>query len=70
MSAIAKAFVSFAAPILGLFLVFHPWTEPDGPGPYWMVILPLIVIAAILLNPFWWLVVIAFSGNRKKRPSG
>jgi hypothetical protein len=50
-----KALLWFCIPILGLFLIFHPWTEPGGPGRFWVVILPLLMVGATFLNPVWWL---------------
>lgn len=54
MNALAKALLWVWIPILGIFLIFHPWREPQGPGLFWIVILPLVMIGATLLNPFWW----------------
>jgi len=54
VNALARALLWFCIPILGVFLVFHPWTEPDGPGLFWIVILPLLILGATFLNPFWW----------------
>jgi hypothetical protein len=66
MKRLAEALLWFCLPILGIFLVAHPWTEPGGPGPFWILILPLLMIGATFLNPF---LVVPLVDARPAKPS-